>query len=200
MAVCPKCGTQAGSTFCPNCGAPMNGEVRSSSEGGAGPVSGSGGRRTGMGAPGASVPQNYDLRGHKFLVNVLLWVIGLAYVACGVLSLWKSYVFTEMLASVPPEVRMRAFFEGAAEVLLGLPILCVRFPLARFKKGAPKKLLAVLGLAILVNLGFLFSRAVFTSSIVITTIAVPIFCICVGLPAIFYYWRYYSSREELFIN
>lgn len=95
---------------------------------------------------------------------------------------------------------MRAFFEGAAEVLLGLPILIVRFPLARFKKGAPKKLLAVLGLAILVNLGFLFSRAVFTSSIVITTIAVPIFCICVGLPAISYYWRYYSSREELFIN
>lgn len=226
MAFCPNCGKESDGRFCANCGASMNSEVSSASGSvSADEVSASGPAPVSRDEPGKGTASragsgNYDLNAHKLLVYFLLIFFGLVCFLMGGMNLKLSYLITEFRvgrgngqiwdeirmidsgASPTTERAVQALIDGTIEVVLGILMIWVRFPLAKFKKGAPKKFLTVIGLAVVGTLGLFLSFLTRESLSVGRPIIILILvvCVCAELATLFHYWRYYSSREELFIN
>lgn len=215
MARCPKCGTEAASKFCPNCGTPINGEVSSASHSAgtsSGVQSGASGSFTysapkngkanssdptytggqfGAGVPSAADPKNYKLGWHKFLIYFGLWVAGLLDIASGIQNVRLSSQLMQYLQTYGALFLIL----GAAAIVLGIFLIYVRFQLARFRKNAPKKLLIAIVIGLITSLVALATGLSLGADM--SDSAGAIIGEGVGL---FVCWRYYSSREELFIN
>lgn len=203
MPYCTRCGTKSEGKFCPNCGAAMNTNVSSApgySQGGGQP-GGSAPSTPGYGfihkneqpRTGASYapnynqnqrngqpdygadPKNYKLGWHKFLIYLNLWAVALLSFANGVIY---------CVIGIPYALL------GVLDLFLGVYAIYVRFQLARFKQGAPKKL-TIFGVILIASnlLAAILLSDPEAGGAVVWNVAF-----------IFYSWRYYSSREELFVN
>lgn len=196
---CPNCGTESNSKFCPQCGTPMNGTEMPASGpscGGRGETSSKSSfgssqesvRSRGRASSGADL-KNYNLRWHKILVNFYLWAAALfdimIFGAINIISAIPSDLLGfHITGIIPSDSSIAGILNamiGVAHILLGIYLIYVRFQLAKFKRGAPKKLLICLGIITVLNLPNLIS-------------------LCWNLAIIWCSWRYYSSREELFVH
>ena len=182
MAYCPKCGAEStGGSFCARCGAPLSGEV--SSTGSVFVASNEQSQtQTQLAVDPAADPSTYKLGWHKFLIYFSLWLSALINIGTAIMLLQYSQYSTYFAVL------------GLLGLAIGIFAIYVRFQLAKFKKGAPKKLLALyiidasIGIiALLINLG----AGVYDNNSA---------SLVVSIAMVFINWRYYSSREALFIN
>lgn len=130
-----------------------------------------------------SDPKNYKLKWHKFLVFFWLWFTGL-------LDFLAGYTWIELM-----EYNGGFGLLGFAMIIVGIFNIIVIFPLARFKKGAPQLLLIAMGAVAVLNVIVCiieFSLGAADG----TTIGQ----VCWQILAILYTYRYYSSREDLFVR
>lgn len=161
----------------------------------------------GTGATYGTNVQDYKLRWHKFLVNFLLWFTALLNFGNGVMILSSIYDLYKLRLYVDSR-RVLLYFivAGGISVIcfaLGVLQIYVRFQLAGFKKNAPKKLILTygvnIGVGILTTLAFLLvSRWAFLLRINVNSVSIP--SIVWSIVWMYLSWRYYFSREELFVN
>lgn len=130
-----------------------------------------------------SDPKNYKLKWHKFLVFFWLWFIGLLDCVAG-------YTWIKLM-----EYNSDFGLLGFAMIAVGIFNIIVIFPLARYKKGAPRLLLIAMGAVAVLNVIVLIielSLGTFDGSSIGSVIW--------QIAALFYTYRYYSSREDLFVR
>ncbi len=216
---CPKCGTESDSNFCPACGAPMNaaagrGPASAPYPGGAQPGSrpgapyGQPGTPYGQSAPYGqyaappyssaapeSDPSNYKLGWHKFLIYFALWASGIMSIINGIsiIRSGASFMQYSQLESFGPAFMLI----GAAAFAVGVFVIYVRFQLAGFRRGAPKKLLIAYGVTLVINLASMLvvasmdygSDAASSAGSIAGSVVFLIIC-----------WKYYANRAALFVN
>lgn len=113
---------------------------------------------------------------HKWLIYGLLWLWALSYLVTGTALLEAG-----------------ASFWGILFLALAAGCVYVRFQLARLKTGAPKKLLILFIISDVLNFLILLAFAESSDGSSMPSIAVNMIFTIAN-------WRYYSSREHLFIN
>lgn len=224
---CPKCGTESDSNFCPACGASMNGAAgrpASAPYPGSTPPGTNYGKGEAYGRPGANYgqpganygqsasygqygapqyasagpgadPGSYKLGWHKFLIYFALWASGVMSIVNGVAIVRTGTEFMQysQLESFGPAY----MFIGAAAFAVGVFIIYVRFQLAGFKRGAPKKLLIAYGVTLAINL---LSEVVVASMEIGGADASSIGSIAGSVVFLIICWKYYGNRAALFIN
>ena len=150
----------------------------------------------------APSPENYQLKWHKFLIYFSLWA-GAIINASQAITLIGGTAYganTETLYRMYGSLKGIDLFWGIA--LLGLAgyMIYVRFQLAGFRIGAPKKL-SILYIANLVcSLAYMLAVCAVTQLSlrdILSDIAVSLFGSIVML---FVNQNYYSKRLELFVN
>lgn len=210
---CSKCGTESDSNFCPGCGAPMNAAAGRTPASAPYPGSTPPGYRSGASygqpgtpygqygappyrsaAPGAD-PNNYKLGWHKFLIYFALW-------ASGVLSIVNGAVIINSGSELMQYSQLKSYgiefmLIGAAAFAVGVFIIYVRFQLAKFKRGAPKKLLIAYAVTLVINL---LSMAVVVSMDLGTDISSSVGSIAGSVVFLIICWKYYANRAALFVN
>lgn len=209
---CPRCGTESDSKFCPNCGSAMSGGAgaqaqkprcprcgaetsgrfchkcgASLSGGAAGPAAGSGTR-----APAAD-PSGYKLGWHKFLIYFALWCAGLMDIVNGVSIFQSASQIMRYAGSYGTPLMLLA----AATIGVGVFIIYVRFQLARFKAGAPRKLLIAYGFTLGINVMSLLLESSLHFGLEGESVASSL---AGGIVFLIICWKYYSNRQELFVN
>lgn len=228
MPYCTNCGTESSGKFCPNCGTPMNmgasassgfpnastnertrsgvahgspytsANERSRSGVSYGSPYSSPGGQSGVHIPAASDPKNYKLGWHKWLIYFVLWFAALVDISNGGIYLSLVQEFSQYVEFMPDYTPYVAAFGllCIASIAMGVYCIYVRFQLAKFKKNAVKKLLILLGVTAAFNL---------VSSILLMNLGASADDVGAGsfvmsLVMMVINWRYYSSREELFVN
>lgn len=216
---CPKCGTESDSNFCPGCGTPMNAAAGRGPASAPYPGSTPPGYRSGASygqpgtpygqstpygqygappytpaAPGAD-PNNYKLGWHKFLIYFALW-------ASGLLSIFNGAVIIKTGAEFMGYSQLKSYgpaymFIGAAALAVGVFIIYVRFQLAGFKRGAPKKLLIAYAVTLVINL---LSTVVVASMDLGSDISSSVGSIAGSVVFLIICWKYYANRAALFVN
>ena len=173
MAYCPKCGENAGkNAYCSYCGTKINTEISKNAPA-ADPY------RPDVAPQSEPIVQpEFPMKWHKFMIYFALWANAVIYILNGL-------VLFSLTSSSPIAGILGLFFLGLAAWAI-----YVRFQRAGLRTGAPKKLLiwmiVSVALGLLSAIGNGDSQA-FTSAIINVAYAV-------------WNWRYYSSREELFVN
>ena len=226
MPYCTNCGAESSGKFCPECGAPISTSQRTSSASSDTPngerskygTSGYtkdpyGGERSQYGAtPGytgkpngersktdtakkpygtpsqkqsrsSANPKNYKLGWHKFLIYFWIWVAALGSIVDGI----RCFQWTQDLPLYG--------LIGLAEIAYGVFLIYVRFQLAKFKKDAPKKLIVSNGISCGIDLIVVIYIASLGGDVSTAVSSMMLSLALVGLN-----WRYYSPREELFVN
>lgn len=227
MGFCPRCGAEGTGNYCTRCGAAMNGnrantpgsdfvldsrvnhsnnEFTSRNK----EISRSGinsqpSRRYSREVSRSSTfinadPRSYKLGFHKFLVYFWLWVIALADISDvgGYLELFN-------IPGASFDVVTAAIFVIMGVISLGMAVFIIyaRFQIARFKRGAIKKLLTAYTLEICSSLvSYIVTYCIISPSkeLILAAFFAAIFVIVIQLLILIAIWRYYSSREELFVR
>ena len=192
MSYCSRCGAQVSGAYCSNCGAKIEQTTASVGRSHSSYLEeptfklpeehGATGKNMQTAKPDTS---QYKLGWHKFLIYFFLWAEGIVGISNGVQELQLAGYYG-----------IFGLF-GLINIALGVFAIVVRFRLAGFKKNSPKlvtllnviyaclNLVETLVAASIVgfeNLDFYFYSGIIS--------AIPIAVIT---------WRYYSSRQELFI-
>lgn len=189
MTYCTNCGNQIGQVrFCPHCGAKQQTEIPMSSQ------------RASTYQPQASASDPYrpavqktesesvtqqnpaaqfPLKWHKWVICFVLWT----HAAINTINAaaYCSYI----------SVSGMALLFAVAYFALAASAIYVRFQLAKFRRGAPKKLLVYL----LCDLAYSVVVAAIAGTLADSVSHIGI----VGAQAL-WNWRYYTSRDELFVN
>ena len=187
MAFCPKCGRDAGThAYCTYCGSKMavNGQpaaVQAPVRPAAQPQRSLGQDSQRPVAPenqhAVANPPDFPMKWHKFMIYVVLW-------ANAALNAVEGAVLMSYAGQAPVMAVL-----GIACIALAGWAVYVRFQLAGLRAGAPKKLLIFLvanaALSLLSALGSGGGQAGSVAGVVANAI---------------WNWRYYTSREELFVN
>ena len=173
MAYCPKCGENAGNNaFCSHCGTKINTEIS---------------RNASVADPyfpdstlksDPVVQPEFPMKWHKFMIYFALW-------ANAVINIINGLVFFSLTTSSPIAGILGLIFLGIA-----VWAIYVRFQLAGLRTGAPKKLL--IWMIVSVAMGLLSAIGNGDSQ------AIP--AVIGNISYTVWNWRYYSSREELFVN
>lgn len=145
-------------------------------------------------APGAD-PNNYKLGWHKFLIYFALWASGLMSIVNGavIVKTGAEFMGYDQLKSFGPAY----LFIGAAALAVGVFMIYVRFQLAKFKRGAPKKLLIAYAVTLAVNL---LSMVVVASMDIGADISSSAGSIGGSIVFLIICWKYYGNRAALFVN
>lgn len=199
MAYCTNCGKQIGQVrFCPHCGAKQQTESPMSSQGTSSqsapsqsaysyqtqtPVSDPYRPAAQKAEPQRVAPQasaaQFPLKWHKWMIYFVLWAHVLINVVNG--ATYCSYIGIADLAILFAAVYFAlAVFAGYT-----------RFQLAKFRKGAPKKLLIYLLCSLALSVFEVWMAGAMAESAG---------SIGIVLAQVLWNWRYYASREELFVN
>ena len=166
--------------ICPNCGTSSQGKfcpqcgtaLRNQSSGAENKPTGVYFSENVKAAARSDVPMTW----HKWLIYGLLWIWALSYLVTGTALLEAG-----------------ASFWGILFLALAAGCVYVRFQLARLKTGAPKKLLILFIIIDVLNFLSLLAFAESSDGSGMPSIALNIIFTIAN-------WRYYSSREHLFIN
>lgn len=185
---CPRCGAETGGKFCHKCGAALSG---GSAGAGTSVTYGSGGGTRSSGSPAVD-PGGYKLGWHKFLIYFALWCGGVLGIISGVSLLLSVSDFMRYSGAYGVLVMLL----GAGEVGVGVFVIYVRFQLARFRRGAPQKLLIAYGITLGINL----ISTLITVSIAGSANGSAAGSIAGGIVFLIICWKYYFNRKELFVN
>lgn len=186
MSYCPKCGTYSQGMYCSDCGTRL--EVKEQPKQ-ANAASYYTHQETGENQPApqqqAAVQpdlSHYKMGYHKFMVYFMMWF-------------WAAVCLLNCITG--PYVD----FYGVcclAYGALAAVFVYVRFQLAKFKKGAPKKLLyTVIAYAVVTMVASITMSTMTGVALDSSAAAGPV--VFVGAWGIGS-WRYYASRSELFVN
>ena len=144
-------------------------------------------------------PAVYPLKWHKFLIYFALWagailnvVNGFNHITGGIYEGSASYVYYTY-----PGMKTTDTVMGVAIIALAMYMIFVRFQLAGFKTGAPKKLVILYVLTAGLNLVHVLALSAATG----TPFSASFLGILVGniTPAIINS-VYYGKRADLFVN
>ena len=173
MAYCPKCGENAGNNaYCSYCGTKINTEISKNA-----PASDP--YRPDVAPQSEPIVQpEFPMKWHKFMIYFALWANAVIYILNGL-------VLFSLTSSSPIAGILGLIFLGIA-----VWAIYVRFQLAGLRTGAPKKLL--IWMIVSVAMGLLSAIGNGDSQ------AIP--AVIGSISYAVWNWRYYSSREELFVN
>lgn len=166
--------------ICPNCGTSSQGKfcpqcgtaLRNQSSGAENKPTGVYFSENVKAAARSDVPMTW----HKWLIYGLLWIWAFFSVGSGMLL-----------------IETGASFLGILFLAIAAGCVYVRFQLARLKTGAPKKLLILFIISGVLDFLMLIAFAESSDGSGMSSIALNIIFTIAN-------WRYYSSREHLFIN
>ncbi len=185
MSYCPKCGANAQGMYCSACGTKLENVEQSKQSSAASYYTH---QETAKNQPAsqqaAAQPDlsQYKMGYHKFMVNFMLWFWAAVCVLSCVSGPYVDFYGVCCLAY------------GA----LAVAYVYVRFQLAKFKTGAPKKLLyTVIAYAAVTIISNITAANMMGVALEANTVSGPV--IFVGAWGIGS-WRYYTSRSELFVN
>lgn len=193
MAYCTNCGKAVGDgRFCPHCGAKQQMEIPSAA---ASNMSNSGVASNPVRSQTASDPYRpaswtasshevapqFPMKWHKFMIYFVLWINALGFFANGV-----TYASS---ANLSGSLGLFALIDFA----LAAACVYVRFQLAGLRQGAPKKLLILLVCCVAMSVMEYLIVSLFTEDTTLTWLIS-------SLGQMLYNWRYYASRQELFVN
>lgn len=181
MSYCPKCGANSQGMYCSNCGTRMEQTEQPKQASAASYYTHQEVNQSQPAAAQVDISQ-YKMGYHKFMVNFMMWF-------------WAAICLLNCI--VGPFVD----FYGVcclAYGVLAVVYVYVRFQLAKFKTGAPKKLLyTVIAYAVVLLVSNMTLSSMTGMPMEGSSISGPI--IFVGAWGIGS-WRYYTSRSELFVN
>ena len=147
-------------------------------------------------------PENYKLKWHKFLIYFALWLGALANAgtAFGCIAGTAYEGKSEQVYALYSQLRAVDLIWGIVLLALAANMIYVRFQLAGFRIGAPRKL-SILYIANLVcSTGYLLAVSAVTHmslSSIMSDVAVNLFG---SILMLFINQNYYNKRLELFIN
>lgn len=191
MAYCSHCGSQVNGAYCSNCGTKIEQSTISSGSSFSytkdptfklPEATRSEAKQTMTKTPDVS---QYKLGWHKFLIYFYLW-------ACG---FWDIYVGAQELQLASYDGAFGFF--GIFGIALGVFAIIARFRLAGFKENAPK--LIVLFFVITGCINFLEALYIGSNFGFDNLDSMYYTNILMVIPFAIITWRYYSSRQELFI-
>ena len=154
-------------------------------------------------------PVNYSLKWHKFLIYFALWAGALICIAtAGRVMSGQIYVdngdmsIVDTLYRMYPALKGMGIVFGALYILQAIFMIYTRFQLAKFKAGAPKKLLLVYAINLVLGFGLYIALSSIThvslgefvsGSDFVSMFAGPIVIIIANK-------IYYDKRAELFVH
>lgn len=181
MSYCPKCGANSQGVYCSNCGTRMERTEQSKQASAASYYTHQEVSKSQPAAAQVDISQ-YKMGYHKFMVNFMMWF-------------WAAICLLNCIAG--PFVDFYGVCCLAYGVLAAVYVY-VRFQLAKFKTGAPKKLLYTV---------IAYAAVVLVSNMTLSSMTgIPLEGNEISGPIIFVgawgigSWRYYTSRSELFVN
>lgn len=151
---------------------------------------------------GASSPSRYPLKWHKFLIYFALWFgavvnagLAISYMGGTVSTALDGALYARYGAMKTVDV-----INGAACLAIAVYMIYVRFQLAGFKIGAPRKLILVYTAVLILNLMYLLAVLLITSGSASEIIGQMVVQFIMSAILIFANQNYYSKRLELFVN
>lgn len=156
-----------------------------------------------VGYSSAPSPNDYQLKWHKFLIYFALWAgavlnaaTGVRYITGGIYDSEASRVYSSFPSLKPVDVAM-----GLVCVALAAYMLFVRFQLAGYKTGAPKKLVSLYLINAGINLIYLLAASAATGLSISQLIDTTFWSSVLGSAAFALINKnYYDKRAALFVN